>query len=117
MNSLNLVLTLSIFFIVNFFLTLGILFYFKNSFSKNNVDDKQNEKLLDLERHLTDLMINQLNNVNTSVTTTTRNINDQIQNFTRETVKVQEFLKQTNSKMEDISSFQDIFKTPKLRGE
>lgn len=117
MNSLHLVLTLSIFFIVNFFLTLGILFYFKNSFSKNNVDDKQNEKLLDLERHLTDLMINQLNNVNTSVTTTTRNINDQIQNFTRETVKVQEFLKQTNSKMEDISSFQDIFKTPKLRGE
>jgi peptidoglycan hydrolase CwlO-like protein len=106
-----------IFFIVNILAMIGIFSYFRKSLSKGNVDDKQNEKLLDLERHLTDLMINQLNNVNNSVTTTTRNINDQIQNFTRETVKVQEFLKQTNTKMEDISSFQDLFKTPKLRGE
>jgi len=91
--------------------------YFKKNINKNNVDEKQDEKLLGLERHLTDLMINQLNNVNSSVNTTTKNINDQIQNFTRETVKVQEFLKQTNTKMEDIASFQDLFKTPKLRGE
>ncbi|HRZ29599.1 MAG TPA: hypothetical protein P5052_02455 [Candidatus Paceibacterota bacterium] len=95
----------------------GLFLYFKKNINKNTTDDKQDEKLLNLERRLTDLMINQLNNVNTSVSSTTKNINDQIQNFTRETVKVQEFLKQTNTKMEDISSFQDLFKTPKLRGE
>lgn len=91
--------------------------YIKNNVKKDTIDDKQNQKLLDLERHLTDLMINQLNNVNTSVSNTTKDINNQIQNFTRETIKVQEFLKQTNTKMEGLSSFQDLFKTPKLRGE
>ena len=117
MNSLYFILILSVFFIINVGLIIGFIIYFKNNLNKSNTDEKQDEKLLNLERHLTDLMINQLNNVNTSVTTTTKNINDQIQNFTRETVKVQEFLKQTNTKMEDISSFQDLFKTPKLRGE
>jgi len=110
-------LILSLFLLINLTTIGGIIFYLKKYFSKSTTDDKQDEKLLNLERRLTDLMINQLNNVNTSVSTTTKNINDQIQNFTRETVKVQEFLKQTNTKMEDISSFQDLFKTPKLRGE
>ncbi len=114
MNNFSLIL---IFLLINTSIVIGLFLYFKKSFGKTPIDEKQNEKLLDLERHLTDLMINQLNNVNNSVTSTTRDINSQIQNFTRETVKVQEFLKQTNTKMEDISSFQDLFKTPKLRGE
>jgi peptidoglycan hydrolase CwlO-like protein len=114
MNNFSLIL---IFLLINTSIVIGLFLYFKKNFAKTPIDEKQNEKLLDLERHLTDLMINQLNNVNNSVTSTTRDINSQIQNFTRETVKVQEFLKQTNTKMEDISSFQDLFKTPKLRGE
>jgi len=117
MNNMGNWLILSLFLLINLTTIGGIIFYLKKYFSKSTTDDKQDEKLLNLERRLTDLMINQLNNVNTSVSTTTKNINDQIQNFTRETVKVQEFLKQTNTKMEDISSFQDLFKTPKLRGE
>jgi len=114
---MNNFLLITIFLIANCAIFIGLILYFKKNLVKSPVDEKQNEKLLDLERHLTDLMINQLNNVNNSVTSTTRDINSQIQNFTRETVKVQEFLKQTNTKMEDISSFQDLFKTPKLRGE
>ncbi len=117
MNNITFILIFCIFSVINILLIIGIFMYFKKNINKNNVDEKQDEKLLGLERHLTDLMINQLNNVNSSVNTTTKNINDQIQNFTRETVKVQEFLKQTNTKMEDIASFQDLFKTPKLRGE
>jgi peptidoglycan hydrolase CwlO-like protein len=117
MNNMDNWLILGLFLLINLAAIGGIVFYFKKYFGKNTTDDKQDEKLLNLERRLTDLMISQLNNVNTSVSTTTKNINDQIQNFTRETVKVQEFLKQTNTKMEDISSFQDLFKTPKLRGE
>lgn len=119
MSNLTLLISVIVSFIFFSIIIIAIVFAFlkKNLNQNSDVDTKQNEKLLDLERHLTDLMINQLNTVNSSVTNTTKDINTQIQNFTRETVKVQEFLKQTNTKMEDISSFQDLFKTPKLRGE
>lgn len=106
-----------VFFVITIASVIMLFFYIKNNIQKTPVDEKQNEKLLDLERRITDLMISQLNNVNTSVSNTTKDINSQIQSFTRETIKVQEFLKQTNTKMEGLSSFQDLFKTPKLRGE
>jgi len=106
-----------VFFVITIASVIMLFLYIKNNIQKTPVDEKQNEKLLDLERRITDLMISQLNNVNTSVSNTTKDINNQIQSFTRETIKVQEFLKQTNTKMEGLSSFQDLFKTPKLRGE
>ena len=106
-----------VFFVITIASVIMLFLYIKNNIQKTPVDEKQNEKLLDLERRITDLMISQLNNVNTSVSNTTKDINSQIQSFTRETIKVQEFLKQTNTKMEGLSSFQDLFKTPKLRGE
>jgi predicted PurR-regulated permease PerM len=106
-----------VFFVITIASVIMLFLYIKNNIQKTPVDEKQNEKLLDLERRITDLMISQLNNVNTSVSNTQKDINSQIQSFTRETIKVQEFLKQTNTKMEGLSSFQDLFKTPKLRGE
>ncbi len=106
-----------VFFVITIASVIMLFLYIKNNIQKTPIDEKQNEKLLDLERRITDLMISQLNNVNTSVSNTQKDINSQIQSFTRETIKVQEFLKQTNTKMEGLSSFQDLFKTPKLRGE
>ncbi len=106
-----------LFFLITIILFLVLFFYIKKNLKKDNVDDQQNEKLLNLERRITDLMISQLNTVNTSVSNTQKDINSQIQNFTKETVKVQEFLKQTNTNMEKFSDFQDLFKAPKLRGE
>ena len=106
-----------VFFVITIASVIMLFLYIKNNLQKTPIDEKQNEKLLDLERRITDLMISQLNNVNTSVSNTQKDINSQIQSFTRETIKVQEFLKQTNTKMEGLSSFQDLFKTPKLRGE
>jgi len=110
---------------MNYFLfILGIIFViaagvtiFISFNKKSKVDERQSDAIRDLERRLTDLMINQLKEIRGSVDGTSRAMNDQIRSFTKETVQIREELKGVQETMRGISSFQEIFKTPKLRGE
>ncbi|MBI2038538.1 MAG: DNA recombination protein RmuC [Candidatus Nealsonbacteria bacterium] len=60
----------------------------------------------DLERRITDLMMGQ-----------SKTMNDQIYCFTKEATQIKEDLKQVQESVKDVSTFQDIFKSPKLRGQ
>lgn len=91
------------------------VFVFLNK--KSKVDEKQSDAIRDLERRLTDLMINQLKEIRGSVDGTSRQLNDQIRSFTKETTEMRANLKQIEEVVKDVSSFQEIFKSPKLRGQ
>ena len=97
---------------------LGIVFlFFVFFFKKSKIDKTQNEAIRDLERRLTDLMTNQLKEIRGSVDGTSQAMNQQISSFTKETVQIRDELKQVQETMKGISSFQEIFKSPKLRGQ
>lgn len=84
---------------------------------KSGIDRTQTDAIKDLERRLTDLMINQLKEIRGSVDGTSRAMHQQISSFTKETVQIREELRQVQETMKDISSFQEIFRAPKLRGQ
>jgi len=97
---------------------IGLLYFiFRQQSGKKNIDESQNQAIMNLERRLSDLMISQLNVVRSSFDGTSRAMNDQIRNFTLEATQIKEELKQVKSSVKDVSSFQDIFKAPKLRGQ
>lgn len=104
-----------IIFALSSFLLGGLIFYIL--LKRTGVDDRQNETLRDLERRLTDLMQSQLREVRSSVDGTSRVMNKQISSFTRETSQMRSDLKRVQETVSGISSFQEIFKSPKLRGE
>lgn len=91
-----------------------ILFLFKKSYI---IDTKQSEAIKDLERRLTDLMISQLKEIRGGVDGVSEKMREQIFSFTKETVQLREEVKRVQEEMKNISSFQEIFRTPKLRGE
>ena len=84
---------------------------------KSRTDQVQTDAIKDLERRITDLMINQLKEIRGSVDGTSRAMHEQISSFTKETVQIRQELKQVQEAMKNISSFQEIFKSPKLRGQ
>lgn len=81
----------------------GVLFFF---FQKSKIDKTQSEAIRDLERRLTDLMLGQ-----------SKTMNEQIYSFIKEATEIRENLKQIGETVKDVSTFQDIFKSPKLRGQ
>jgi DNA recombination protein RmuC len=107
-----LIIFLFIFFAVFFFIVF-FLFYKR----KIEIDKSQSEAIKDLERRLTDLMISQLKEIRDTQNGVSREMHSQIQSFTKETVQIREDLKQIQEKVKDVSSFQEIFKSPKLRGQ
>ncbi|MFH1509527.1 MAG: DNA recombination protein RmuC [Candidatus Nealsonbacteria bacterium] len=86
-------------------------------FRKSKTDEKQSESILSLERRLTDLIIGQLKEMRTSQEGVSKAMNEQIGSFTKEATQIREDLKQVQDRVKDVSSFQEIFKSPKLRGE
>jgi len=100
-----------IFFILTtIFFFLGTIFLI---FRKSQLDQKQSEAIKDLERRVTDLVLE----IKGSVDGTSKAMHEQISSFTKETVQMREQLNQLQDEVKSISSFQEIFKTPKLRGE
>lgn len=102
-----------IFFLIAISWVILILFLFK----KSKTDINQTEAIRDLERRLTDLMINQLKEIRGNVDGVSQSMHQQISSFTKEAVQLREEVKKVQEEMKNISSFQEIFKTPKLRGE
>jgi len=91
-----------------------IIFYI---YSKSKTDLMQNESIKDLERRLTDLMREQMKEIRDNQNGTSKVLNEQMRSFTKETTEMRENLKQIQEKVKDVSSFQRIFKSPKLRGQ
>ena len=107
-------------FIYTFFLILGIALaigLFAFFFRKSKVDEKQTDSIRDLERRLTDLMIGQLKEIRDTQNGASKEMHNQIRSFTQETTQIREDLKGVQETIKDVSSFQDIFKSPKLRGQ
>lgn len=101
--------------IIIFFAFVGVAFFL--FFNKTKTDKSQTESIRDLERRITDVMTNQLREIRDSQNGVSNAMNSQISSFTTETVKICERLNQVQETMNGISSFQEIFKSPKLRGQ
>jgi len=84
---------------------------------KSKTDEKQSDSIKDLERRITDLMISQLKEIRDSQTGVSKQMHEQIFSFTKEATQIREEIKQMQESVKDVSSFQEIFKSPKLRGQ
>jgi len=93
----------------------SLVLYF--NLRKKDVDTTQTDNIRDLERRITDLMSNQLKEIRGSVDNTSKSMYQQISSFTKETVQIREEMKQVQAAMKGISSFQEFFKSPKIRGQ
>jgi len=96
---------------------VGAIAVFSYFVRKSNIDNIQSETIRDLERRITDLMISQMKEIRDSQNGASKELHDQIRSFTKETTQIREDLKQIQKKVNDVSSFQEIFKSPKLRGQ
>lgn len=83
---------------------------------KRGVDERQSEAIKNLERSFTE-MVGVLKEIRGNVDGTSQAMHRQISSFTKETTEMKKQLEQVQAAMKDISSFQEIFRTPKLRGE
>jgi DNA recombination protein RmuC len=103
------------------FLIFGLLAFLTGIFffwlQKSRTDKSQSDSIRDLERRLTDIMTGQLRDMRSVQDGSSRAMNDQIRSFTREATQIREDLKQVQDRVKDVSSFQDIFRSPKLRGQ
>lgn len=84
---------------------------------KSRIDESQNRSIMELERRITDLINLQLKEIRGTVDDSSRAMVDQVRSFTKETTELKKDLKDIQQRVGDISSFQDIFKSPKLRGQ
>ncbi len=104
------------YFILIIFLVLvtGSAFFFW--LRKSKVDEKQSGAIGDMQKSINEI-VGQLREIGNNVSGTSQEMNKQISSFTKETVQIREELKGVQETMKSISSFQEIFRTPKLRGE
>jgi len=91
-------------------LGFGLIIFLIN---KWRVDQKQNQEITRLKEELKEL----IKDIGGRVDGTSKAMYQQISSFTKETVGLREEIKRVQEEMKNISSFQEIFRTPKLRGE
>jgi len=94
---------------------VGVLVFFL--LRKSKVDQSQSNAIRDLDMKLTNLITGQLKEIRDSQNGTSRAMQEQIHSFTREATQIREDLKHVQESVKDVSSFQEIFKAPKLRGQ
>lgn len=93
---------------------LAVILLFLNR--KLRIDQGQSENIRELEKRL-DLMTGQLQEIRGSMDGTSKAMHQQIASFTKEATQIRDDLKQVQEAMKGISSFQEFFRSPKLRGE
>lgn len=93
---------------------ISVIFFL---FRKSASGAGETEAIRDLERRLTDLVIGQLKEMRVSADGTSRTLHEQIRSFTKETTHIRENLREVQEAVKDVSSFQEIFKSPKLKGQ
>ncbi len=72
---------------------------------------------LDVERRLTDVITKELKEIRGNVDLTSKGMNEQVSSFIRETVNIKEKMETMQSTVKSISSFQEFFRSPKVRGQ
>ncbi len=77
----------------------------------------QNKERKEFERRITDLMNSQVKELRGNFFDTSKALHEQMVSFATGTTQLQENLKKMQETMKDISSFQEIFRSPKLRGK
>ncbi len=102
-----------LFIIILFFFSGGVIFFLSK---KSKLDEKQSEAIKELNNKINEIK-GRLEAIGNSVSGSSKTMLDQVSSFTKETTQVRENLKKIQEEMKNISSFQEIFKTPKLRGE
>jgi len=82
-----------------------------------NKKDSQSELILNQRLdNVTKLILDELKENRQSVQKTSLAMHQQVQSFTQGITKLEEGVKGVNESLKDVVSFQDIFKSPKLRG-
>ncbi len=102
------IFTILILFIVSGFAL--VIFYINKKWT---IDRKQDQEIEKLKEELKEL----IRDIGGRVDGTSRAMYQQISSFTKETVQIREKLRQVEEAMKDISSFQEIFRSPKIRGQ
>ncbi len=72
---------------------------------------------LDVERRLTDVITSEIKEMRGNVDLTSRGMNEQVSSFIRETENIKEKMEAMQSTVKGISSFQEFFRSPKVRGQ
>lgn len=111
----EIIVLLAVFFVAALLGIAGTVLFFARRQPKT--DMAHLDALRDLERRLTDLMIGQWKEVRRSQADDSKQMHEQIYSFTKETTQIREELKQMENMMKNVSSFQELFKSPKLRGQ
>jgi len=101
--------------LIAFLIIVGVLIFFL--LKKSKVDQNQSNAIRDLDMKLTNLITGQLKEIRDSQNGTSRAMYEQIHSFTKEATQIREDLKHVQESVKDVSSFQEIFKAPKLRGQ
>jgi len=84
---------------------------------KSKTDQIQSNAIRDLDIKLTSLITGQLKEIRDSQNGASQAMYKRIDSFTREATQIREDLKQVQTAVKDVSSFQELFKAPKLRGQ
>ena len=93
------------------------VFLFKIWQKSNEKKDNQTELLLNQRLdNVTKLILDELKENRNSVQKTSLAMHQQVQSFTHGITKLEEGVKGVHESLKDVVSFQDIFKSPKLRG-
>ena len=78
---------------------------------------EQERRIKKMEEHLSELITGQLKEMRGTVDGTTKTMHSQIKSFTKETEKLRSEISDIQKAMENVSSFQEFFTSPKARGE
>ncbi len=105
-----------LFVLIGFLVGVVIVGFYFFSKKKGVIDERQSEAIKNLERSFTE-MVGVLKEIKGNVDGTSQIMHQQVFSFTKETTEMKKQLEKVQETMKDISSFQEIFRTPKLRGE
>jgi DNA recombination protein RmuC len=108
----GLFLSLLLFFVLGAAVIIFLIFYTR----KSKTDQSQTGAIRSLEQQI-NIMVGQIKEISGAVGGTSQEMNKQISSFTKEATQIREDLKQIQNTVKEVSSFQEIFKSPKLRGQ
>lgn len=123
-------MALTILLIITGILAVAVLVLVFRFFKKSEKDSSQSTAVESLNQRLDSLNVSmgqalrdtvkmvadQLENSRQSVERSSQNVHKQVEGFTTGLTQLREEVKHVNESMKNVSSFQDIFKSPKLRG-